>query len=307
MGKFSAAKKVVLDYFEAMEACSPDQCAAVLKKFVSESYFFRGVYPFEEQYGAEDVAAAFWKPLKQSLGHMQRRMDVFLGGYNKYGDQEIWVLSTGNFMGLFDRDWPGIKSTAKMNCLRYTEFHCVEKGKITKTTLFVDILGFMQMAGVNPLPPQTGKFFVYPGPRMHNGLLFEDAPEAEGQKTMRLINRLCAEEPEYVDERADTLDYTGMTEGEIQYIKNCKRYFADDMIWYGPCGIGASYTLLPVQRTSGPGSRRRIWRLLRLAQSDQHPCRRLPRHGGKQPAGEHAGCGCLLAQRRPSGGELGLH
>ncbi|MCI9120976.1 MAG: ester cyclase [Oscillibacter sp.] len=244
MGKFSAAKKVVLDYFEAMEACSPDQCAAVLKKFVSESYFFRGVYPFEEQYGAEDVAAAFWKPLKQSLGHMQRRMDVFLGGYNKYGDQEIWVLSTGNFMGLFDRDWPGIKSTAKMNCLRYTEFHCVEKGKITKTTLFVDILGFMQMAGVNPLPPQTGKFFVYPGPRMHNGLLFEDAPEAEGQKTMRLINRLCAEEPEYVDERADTLDYTGMTEGEIQYIKNCKRYFADDMIWYGPCGIGASYTLL---------------------------------------------------------------
>lgn len=68
---------------------------------------------------------------------------------------------------------------------------------------------------VSMIPYQTGKFFVYPGPRMHNGLLFEDATEAETEKTKRLINRLCVEEPDYVDPRVDTLDYTGMTESRL--------------------------------------------------------------------------------------------
>jgi len=41
--------------------------------------------------------------------------------------------------------------------------------------------------------PSEGKsmlayhYFVYPGPRNHNGLLFEDAPEEEGVKTLELI------------------------------------------------------------------------------------------------------------------------
>ena len=244
MGKFQEAKRIVRSYFEEMEACAPEDCAAVLKKYTGEDYLFRGVYPFEEQYSAEAVAEVLWTPLKKALSHMQRRMDIFMAGNNKYGNQEIWVLSTGNFMGLFDCDWLGIRHTRKLNCLRYAEFNCVENGKITKTTLHVDILGFMQMAGVNPIPPETGKFFVYPGPRMHNGLLFEDAPEEEGRKTMRLIDRLCGEEPDYVDPREeDTNDYTGLNEGQIGYIKKCRKYFADDMIWFGPCGIGASYTL----------------------------------------------------------------
>lgn len=238
------AKKVVLDYFQEMETCAPEQCGDVLKKYAAENYHFRGVYPFEEQYSAEDVARVLWTPLKRSLGHIQRRMDIFLAGYNHYSEPGVWVLSTGNFMGLFDEDWLGIRHTRKMNCLRYAEFNHVVDGKITETTLHVDILGFMQMAGIDPLPPQTGKFYVYPGPRMHNGLLFDPVPEEETRETMRLINRLCGEEPDYVDPRVDTLDYTGMTESEIKYIKKNKTYFADDMIWFGPCGIGASYTLL---------------------------------------------------------------
>lgn len=243
MGQFQEAKQVVLDYFKEMERCTAENSAEVLKKYTTEEYLFRGVYPFEVQHDAQSVADVFWKPLKTAMNGMQRRMDVFCAGFNKFQDQEIWVLSTGNFMGLFDADWLGIRHTRKLNCLRYAEFNCVENGKITKTTMFVDILGFMQMAGVQAIPPETGKFFVYPGPRMHNGLLFEDAPEEEGRKTIRLMNRLCGEEPEYVDDRVDTCDYTGINEGQKRYIEKCRRYFADDMIWFGPCGIGASYTL----------------------------------------------------------------
>ena len=39
----------------------------------------------------------------------------------------------------------------------------MENGKISKTALFIDLLGIMQQAGCYPLPPPTGHYFVYPG------------------------------------------------------------------------------------------------------------------------------------------------
>ena len=244
MGRFSAAKKVVLDYYQEMEERGEKDVLAVMQKYVAPEYHFRGVYPFEERFSREEVAEVVWIPLMHSLKHMQRRMDIFLAGGNKFAPDDIWVLSTGNFMGLFDEDWLGIRHTRKLNCLRYAEFNHVADGKITETTLFVDILGFMNMAGVDPIPLQTGKFFVYPGPRMHNGLLFEDAPEEEGKLTLRLMDRLCKEDPDFVDDgREDRLDYSELTEKELAYANSCKTYFTEDMIWFGPCSIGASYTL----------------------------------------------------------------
>ena len=160
---------------------------------------------------------------------MQRRQDIFIGGFNEF-DHSKWVMSMGHFMGLFDQDWLGIPHTRKIISLRYAEFNCVENGKITKTGLFVDIIGFMQQAGVNPMPPQTGNYFVYPGPRNHNGLLFEDAPEEEGIKTLKLVNKMV-----------DDLDKLNKTMGCPPEI--LEKSWSKNMIWYGPGGIGASYTI----------------------------------------------------------------
>ena len=182
MGKYQDSKKVVRNYFEALENATGDEVENVLKQHMKSDYNWKGVYPFREQEGTENVADVFWKPLKKSLSNMQRRQDIFIAGTNEIDNSE-WVMSMGHFMGLFDNDWLGIKHTRKMISLRYAEFNCVQDGKIAKTGLFVDIIGFMIQAGVNPLPPQTGSYFVYPGPIDHNGLLFEDADEVEGVKT----------------------------------------------------------------------------------------------------------------------------
>jgi len=77
---------------------------------------------------------AFTKP--------QRREDIFIAGNNKYAD-EVWVMSMGNFMGLFDNDLLGIPRTRKIANLRYAEFSCVQNGKISKTGLFIDLIGLM--------------------------------------------------------------------------------------------------------------------------------------------------------------------
>ena len=231
MSQYQVAKTLVRDYFEAMENASPDTVADVLHQFVSEDYLWRGVYPFREQYGAGAVAEKFWTPLMTSLTRMQRRQDIFIGGTNEISG-EIWVMSMGNFMGLFDADWLGIPRTRKIANLRYAEFSCVENGKISQTGLFIDIIGLMVQAGVYPLPPSTGVYFNYPGPRHHNGLLFEDAPEEEGVATLALVN-------EMVD------DLTALNESGAMGCppEVLEKTWSKDMIWYGPAGIGASYTI----------------------------------------------------------------
>jgi hypothetical protein len=231
MGRYEGTKRIVRNYFEAIEQARPENLTEVLKGFVSEDYLWRGVYPFREKQGAEAVADIFWKPLLQSLRHMQRRQDIFIGGTNEISGEQ-WVMSMGHFMGLFDADWMGIRRTGKMINLRYAEFNCVENGKITKTGLFVDLIGFMQQAGAYPLPPQTGAYFVYPGPRNHDGLLFNDAPEEEGIETLALVNRM-------VDDLTE-LNKSGARGCPPEVLE---KTWSEHMIWYGPSGIGASYTI----------------------------------------------------------------
>lgn len=231
MSKYQEAKRVVRNYFDALENASPENVLNVLKEFTSEDYLWRGVYPFREQHSVEDVAEKFWVPLKKSLTRMQRRKDIFFAGINEISGEQ-WVMSMGNFMGLFDSEWMGIRPTGKMINLRYAEFNCVKDGKITQTGLFVDIIGFMLQAGVNPLPPSTGTYFVYPGPRDHDGLLFEDAPEEEGKKTLELVNKMVNDLSELND--------SGSMGCPPELLE---RTWSKDMIWYGPGGIGASYTI----------------------------------------------------------------
>ncbi|MFL8675718.1 nuclear transport factor 2 family protein [Clostridioides sp. GD02404] len=231
MGKYQGSKQVVRNYFEALENANVDEVKNVLNEYMKSDYNWKGVYPFREQEGIENVADVFWKPLKNSLSNMQRRQDIFIAGTNEIDNSE-WVMSMGHFMGLFDNDWLGIKHTRKMISLRYAEFNCVQDGKISKTGLFVDIIGFMIQAGVNPLPPQTGSYFVYPGPIDHNGLLFEDADEIEGVKTLALVNKM-------VDDLSE-LNESGAMGCPPEVLE---KSWAKDMIWYGPGGIGASYTI----------------------------------------------------------------
>lgn len=231
MGKYQASKQLVLQYFEALEKCPAAETGAVLQQFMSADYDWKCSYPFRELKGTASIANDFWTPLKKSLRHMQRRQDIFIAGTNEFADEQ-WVMSMGNFMGLFDEDWLGIRRTRKMNNLRYVEFSCVQNGKISKTGLFLDIIGFMHQAGVYPLPPQTGAYFAYPGPRYHNGLLFEDTAEEQAVSMRDLVNRMVHD----LNSLNDTTDTAPLADC---YGKTWNQ----DMIWYGPCGIGASYTI----------------------------------------------------------------
>lgn len=229
MGKYEQSKKVILEYFDAMENSSPEKSIAVMNKYMDSDYDFKGSYPFGEQSSIQTVAETFWNPLKRALSSMQRRQDIFIAGNNEFNEDEIWVMSMGNFMGNFVDEWLGIRPNFKIMNLRYVEFNCLKNGKILKTGMFFDMIGFMEAAGCNPMPPQLGAMYVYPGPKDHNGLLFEDAPEEESIKTLKLLKRFLSGYPDY-DAVMDCMPH-----------EHLARDWHENMVWYGSGGAG--YTI----------------------------------------------------------------
>ena len=227
------AKKTVRDLHAAFDAAPLSDLVRVLGEHTTPDYFWRGMHPFYEQQGAEAVVSAFWAPLRKSFSPLQRREDVFMAGRNFVDDGEtIWVVGMGNMVGLFDSDWLGIPATRKMAFLRYAEFHRVDNGKIAESAFFCDVLSIMHQAGCYPLPPPTGADIIQPGPRTHDGLMFEAQPPEEGEKTLALVNEMVAD--------LSALNESGNDRCPPEVLQ---KTWHDDMIWYGPTGIGATYTI----------------------------------------------------------------
>jgi hypothetical protein len=227
---FQAEKAVVRAFHAALDSSTPETIEQALSEFVSPDWHWRGMHPFHEQHGAAAVARVFWTPLRNALKPMQRRGDIFIAGANEIDrGNSIWVVEMGHLMGLFERPWLGIRHTLRIVMLRYCEFNRVEDEKIVETAMFCDIPHLMIQAGQNPFPPQTGATLVQPGPRTHTGLCYDKQDPARGKATMAAIDAMLTNlgaKPQNKDEAA-----------------RLARVWHEDMIWWGPAGIGATYTI----------------------------------------------------------------
>jgi len=116
-----------------------------------------------------------------------------------------------------------------MTFLRYCEFHKVENGKITETYFHSDIVSVMNQAGVNPMPPQTGAEFIWPGPRTRDGIVLSTQDDAESAKTLELIQRMAH-------------DLGANPDVDMDPAKLAETWH-EDMIWYGPSGIGSTLSI----------------------------------------------------------------
>ncbi len=227
---FLREKKSVLECYDALRQAGPAGAPEALVGFYAPDCLWRGYHPFGELTGPRAVAERFWQPLGHALTRMQRRMDVFMAGANEIdGGRSVWVVSMGHLMGLFDRDWLGITPTGKMALLRYCEFNRVENGRITEVAMFFDIPHLMMQAGLHPFAPQTAAHLVQPGPLTHDGLMFETQPKDAGRATLDAIDAMIAD--------------LGQWQSGLPLEAELARSWHDDMIWWGPAGIGATYTI----------------------------------------------------------------
>ena len=227
---FQNAKRVVRAHQAALKTATPDTVAAALAQHTSPDWHWRGVHPFHEQHGAQAVAQSFYAPFLTAFSRVQLREDMFFAGQNDCdGKASTWVGSMGHMMGLFDAPFLGIAPTRRIAMLRYATFHRVEVDRIVETALFVDLLHLMMQAGQFPLPPQTGAHLVQPGPMTHDGVLNADADPAEGAETLDLINRMIGD-----------INSAQKYQTRQEELAQC---WHDDMLWWGPAGIGATYTI----------------------------------------------------------------
>ena len=227
---FQNAKSAVLNYYEALDKASPDAVPDVIKQATTPDYHWRGMHPYNDIKDAETVGVTFWNPFKTSFTSIQRRPDIFYAGLNSLdGFESTWVCQMGHLMGLFDYPWLGIRPTGRMTFMRFAEFHRVTPdGKIAETAFFFDIPMVMRQAGYNPFMKDTGAFFVQPGPLTHDGLLYDDAPSHMGENVLKAIK--CMIDNVQLG-RKDPSTHDGVGDA-----------WHDDMIWFGPSGIGATYT-----------------------------------------------------------------
>ncbi|MBO9446345.1 ester cyclase [Ruegeria sp. R14_0] len=227
---YEAEKQVVLDFYDAIDKAQESSIVSAIADHCAPDFLWRGFHPFDEQHGAEAVAQNFWTPLRKSLTRQQRRMDVFMAGANEMdGFDSVWVASMGHLMGLFDTPWLGIAPTGKLAFLRYCEFHKVENGKITETAMYFDIPHLMMQAGLQPFPPQTAAQLVQPGPMTHDGLMFTPQPADEADRTLAAINAMISD--------------LGQWNSGLSLEDELRRTWHEDMLWWGPTGIGATYTI----------------------------------------------------------------
>jgi len=249
--KLQAAKQHVLSYCRAFDSAEDQELGAVLRQYCSENYLWRGLHPFHEQHGTDAVMNKFWSPLRRAFTALQRRVDVFIAGNNTIRDSDtdpspplsddekatgVWTCQMGHFMGLMDQPWLDIPATGRIAFIRFAEFHKVIGNEIVESALFFDLINVMRQAGQYPLPPGTGVSFLYPGPATGDGLLYDAHPPEQGQATLQLINRMI-DDLNKANETAAQNNDNRVPRGVLA------RSWDEQMIWYGPDGIGATYTI----------------------------------------------------------------
>lgn len=233
MTAIQAAKATVRSFRQEFDQFTPQSMSRAAQTWWSDSYFWRGMHPFCDAETSDAVLERFWLPLTHALTSMTRREDIFFAGENDVdGGESVWVCSMGHFMGLFDHAFLGIPATGRMAFLRYAEFSRIKDGKIQESALFCDLLGLMEQAGCYPLPPMTGAHFVYPSPATHDGILNTPNDPSEAKATLAVVNAMI-----------DDLRRINALEDFRCPPEVLRKCWHEDMIWYGPCGIGATYTI----------------------------------------------------------------
>ncbi|MCU0884240.1 MAG: ester cyclase [Beijerinckiaceae bacterium] len=188
---------------------------------------WHGQHPVNDGVGRDGWLDGALRPLLTAMPDLERRDDIVTMGQQ---DGEIWVATAGHYVGTFDKPLFGIPATGHLASLRYGEFHRVDaQGLILEVVTLWDLIGLMQQAGVDPLPPSPGIPLFSPGPRRHDGVRLDTVDPVEGAKTLALMMAMGNGLAEYDGKTLESMAQ--------------ERFWSPTMLWYGPAGIGSNRRL----------------------------------------------------------------
>ncbi|MEM9423495.1 MAG: ester cyclase [Spirochaetota bacterium] len=205
---------------------------AALADYIADDVVLNVSRPFDELCGLDAYHDGFFKPLCRSFRELEDRPYIVMGG--EYGGNECVSLA-GNFIGTFEREWLGIPPSQQPTWIRY-QAHCILKdAKIIKIWYFLDVLDVIHQAGFSLLP-QRGAYCTMPAPMTGDGIITYPVASTDSEISLRLVS--------------DMLDALCSYDGKnIASMGDLTRYWHEqDMMWYGPSGIGTTKGLQGFQK-----------------------------------------------------------
>ncbi len=215
---------VVNNYIHAALTAPVDSLADAIRPFFADNFTCLAFRPVEKCNTVEQLAEKFWLPLRTAFTNLKRVPGVEIDGICAL-ENTYWVSACGMYQGQFEHSLYTVPATRTLNHVRFMDFYHIENGKIVMVYKLMDYIGLMIRAGVCPLPPSMGSNDDTVCPRNQDGLLYGDAnPDVTAQTQTRVMHMLS----DLLHARSTRTD----TQTSI---------WADDMIWYGPSGIGTFY------------------------------------------------------------------
>ena len=210
---------------------SPQAFRTAAGRCMAPDLLWQGPHPLNKLQGVKELASGFWDPFITAFPDVRKDPYIFIAG--EFGGEE-WISSTGYFRGTFTNDWLDIPATKKTAHIRFGEFCKMNDGKVCEIYTILDIPDIIRQAGYDDLGPCLGEEGLAPGPMAEDGILLDEQDPTESRKSLTLVEEMLK----------GLSGYDGS--GNLDTMRQ-ERFWASDMLWYGPHGIGTTYGLTGFQ------------------------------------------------------------
>ncbi|MBV2359573.1 ester cyclase [Thalassococcus sp. CAU 1522] len=183
-------------------------------------------WPLNRVEGRQAILDRFIAPLRAAFTGLHRRDLLFIGGRNIRETGGTWCACVTHYVGTFTAPLWGIAPSTHLAFLRAGEFYRVENGRIAEIKIIFDLPDLLRQCGRMPFP-RIGTELAFPAPATQDGLL---PTIGNGDATIGIINGMIADLHVYDPKTGASKGQTG-TDG----------YWHEDMMWYGPAGIGSNF------------------------------------------------------------------
>ncbi len=183
--------------------------------------------PIDRLEGPEAIVDGFYRPLRGAFSDMRRRDLMFIGGSNRRDYGGLWCGSVVHYVGNFNAPLFGIPPSHNLAFLRSGEFYRIDNGRIAEARIILDLPDLMRQGGRLPFDMSYGGEITFPAPETQDGLF---PTSAGGEKSLDIVEGMLHDLHAFDPATFGSKDQTGDN-----------GYWHEDMMWYGPGGVGSNY------------------------------------------------------------------
>ena len=220
-------KALIQSQLQALLTVSDEALDKTAEAILSDDVVFDVAHPVNQLVGRQAVLDGFYRPLRAALSSVRRRDEIFISAQNRRDFGGEWISSVVHYVGNFNAPLHGVRPHHSLAFLRSGEFYQIADGKITLARLIPDFIDLMRQARRLPIQEMLGTEMLFPGPATHDGVM----PQiGDGEVSLDVVEGMLGDlhvfDPDSFESKSQTGD---------------DGYWHDDMLWYGPCGIGSNY------------------------------------------------------------------